>query len=297
VPLISRRVKKVVAVGAVPSCEWSAGGDLLLDPHCDAESALDLLARGAAQRRWPLLWCDDVPRDEPRWQQLAAAMSRAGWSVDFRDQSKTAQTVISHDWASYEAGLDGDFRRTRKRYARRLEERGKLELVARRPTVPAEVDDLMQIVFEVEDRSWKGPAGTSVLRNDGMFAFFQRQARLLAAQGQLEIVLLEHEGTPIASAYVWAAKGVRFTAKLGYDEAFRQFGPGQCLMLRYLERLHADPDCRVVDYWGPLMQWSRDWSTRVYTTARLVAAPPRLSSRGLFYAYSRVRRRRAASPL
>ena len=296
-PLIRRRVKKVVAVGALPSCEWTSGGDLLVDPHCDVKSALDVLARGAADSRWPLLWCDDVPRDEPRWQQLAAALSRAGWSVNFRDQFKTAQTVINHDWASYEAGLRGDFRRARKRYARRLEELGKTELIVKRPTQPAEVDELVRIAFEVEDRSWKGPAGTSVLKNDGMLAFFQRQARLLAAQGQLEIVFLEHQRTPIASIYVWASKGMRFTAKVGYDEAFRQFGPGQYLMMRYLERLHADPHCRIVDYWGPLMQWSLDWSTRVYITARLVAAPPRLHSRGLLFAYSRLKRRRAAPAL
>jgi CelD/BcsL family acetyltransferase involved in cellulose biosynthesis len=293
-PLVSRRVKKVLAVGALPWCEWSSGGDLLVDPQCDVSSALDVLAQGVAAGRWPLLWCDHVPRDEPRWQQLAAALSRTGWSVNLRDRGQTGQTVISHDWTTYMSGLRGDFRRARNRCARRLEEHGKTELVVHRPTEPAEVDKLVRIAFEVEDRSWKGTAGTSVLRNDGMLAFYQRQARLLAAQGQLEIVLLEHEGTPIASAYVWVAKGVRFTAKLGYDEGFRTFGPGQLLMMRYLEHLHADSDSRIVDYWGTLMQWNTDWSTRVYSTARLVAAPPNLVSRGLFYAYLRLRRPRAA---
>jgi CelD/BcsL family acetyltransferase involved in cellulose biosynthesis len=294
-PLIRRRVKKALAVGALPLCEWTSGGDLLLDPQCDVPSALDRLARGAAQCRWPLLWCDDVPRDEPRWQQLADALSRAGWSVDFRDGGKTAQTVINHDWASYVASLRGDFRRTRNRCARRLEEHGPTELVVHRPTHPADVDNLIRVCFEVEDRSWKGTAGTSVLKNDGMLEFFQRQARLLAAGGFLEIVLLEHAGAPIASVYVWSAKGMRITAKLGYDESFRQFGPGQDMMMRYLKRLHADPDSHIVDFWGPLMQWSLDWSTRVYTTSRLVAAPPRLFSRGLFRAYSHVKRRRAAA--
>jgi CelD/BcsL family acetyltransferase involved in cellulose biosynthesis len=292
-PVVSRRVKKVLTVGALPSCEWTSGGDLLLDPQCDVASALDVLAHRVAKGRWPLLWCDNVPRDEPRWQQLAAALSRAGWSVDFRDQGQTAQTVNRHDWASYLAGLRGEFRRARNRCARRLEEHGKTELLVHRPTEAADVDKLVRMAFEVEDRSWKGTAGTSVLKNDGMLEFFQRQARLLASQGQLEIVLLEHEGTPIASVYAFMAKGVRFTAKLGYDEAFRPFGPGQYLMMRYLEQLHREPDCRIVDYWGTLMQWNLDWSNRVYTTARLVAAPPQLLSRGLFYAYSRIRRSRA----
>jgi CelD/BcsL family acetyltransferase involved in cellulose biosynthesis len=295
-PLVRRRVKKVLSVGALPSCEWTSGGDLLVDPHCDVASALDELARGAAKGRWPLLWCEDVPRDEPRWQQLSAALSRAGWSVDLRERGQTAQTVINHDWDSYLARLSGDFRRARKRYARRLEEHGKTELIVHRPTDSVEIDELIRVTFEVEDRSWKGTAGTSVLKNDGMLAFFQRQAQLLAAQGQLEIVLLEHNGTPIASAYVWVAKGVRFIAKLGYDEAFRQFGPGQCLIMRYLERLHADPEAGILDYWGKVMQWSLDWSTRLYTTARLVAAPPHAVSRGLYDAYSRFRRPDAISP-
>jgi CelD/BcsL family acetyltransferase involved in cellulose biosynthesis len=296
-PLVRRRLKKVLSVGALPSCEWTSGGDLLVDPHCDVPRALDVLVQGAAKGRWPLLWCENVPRDETRWQQFAAALSRAGWSADLRQQGQTAQTVINHDWDSYQARLSGDFRRSRKRYARRLEEHGKTELIVHRPTEPAEVDEFMRITFEVEDRSWKAAAGTSVLKNDGMLAFFQRQARLLAVQGQLEIVLLEHNGTPIASAYVWVAKGVRFVAKLGYDEAFRQFGPGQCLIMHYLKRLHADPDARVLDYWGRLMQWSLDWSTRVYNTARLVAAPPKVGSRGLFYAYSRLKRRPEARTL
>jgi hypothetical protein len=67
--------------------------------------------------------------------------------------------------------------------------------------------------------------------------------------------------------------------------------------MRYLERLHADPDARIVDYWGELMKWNLDWSTRLYTTARLVAAPPHPVSRGLYFAYSRLRRRRAARTL
>jgi CelD/BcsL family acetyltransferase involved in cellulose biosynthesis len=295
IPLVGRRVKKVLNVGALPLNEWTSGGDLLLDPTCDVASALDLIARAAVQSRWPLVWCDEVPREEARWQQFAAALSRAGWSVDLRDQGRVGQVVIGHDWAAYEATLNGDFRRTRRRYAKRLEDEAPTELAVIRPTSAAEVDALVRRVFEVEDRSWKGREGTSVLKNAGMLEFYQRQGRLLAEQGQLEIVLLQHSDDSIAAAYVWAAKGVRFLAKLGYDEEYRRFGPGQHLVLRYLQHLHEDADCRVLDFWGRLVPWNQDWSNRVYTTARLVAAPPRILSRGLFFAYSRLGRRRDAA--
>jgi CelD/BcsL family acetyltransferase involved in cellulose biosynthesis len=275
----------------LPLNEWTSGGDLLVDPQCDIASALDLLARAAVQSRWPLIWCDEIPREEPRWQRFAAALSRTGWSVDIRDQGRVGQVVIGHDWAKYEATLNGDFRRTRRRYAKRIEDEAPTELSIVRPASAAEVDDLVRRMFEVEDRSWKGREGTSVLKNPGMLEFYQRQGRLLADAGQLEIVLVRHGEATIAAAYIWASKGIRFLAKLGYDDEYRRFGPGQHMVLRYLQHLHTDAECRALDFWGRLVPWNADWSNRTYTTSRLVAAPPRLLSRGLMFAYSRLSKR------
>jgi CelD/BcsL family acetyltransferase involved in cellulose biosynthesis len=294
IPLVGRRVKRIVQVAALPVNEWTSGGDLLVDPDCDVASALDLIARAAVRSRWPLVWCDDVPREETRWPRFAEALSRAGWTVDVRDQGRVGQVAIGHDWAKYEASLAGDFRRTRRRYAKRIEDEAPTGLSVIRPTSAGEVDALVQSVFEVEDRCWKGREGTSVLKNAGMLEFYQRQGGLLADAGQLEIVLLSHGDATIAAAYVWVAKGMRFLAKLGYDEEYRRYGPGQHMMLRYLQHLHADADCRVLDFWGRLVPWNADWSNRTYTTARLVAAPPRLLSRGLMFAYSRLGRRSTA---
>ena len=56
------------------------------------------------------------------------------------------------------------------------------------------VEPLLNEAFELEHRGWKGAAGTSVLGHDGMFEFFLRQAKQLAAWGQLELCLLEVDG-------------------------------------------------------------------------------------------------------
>jgi CelD/BcsL family acetyltransferase involved in cellulose biosynthesis len=296
IPLFGRRVRRLVPVAALPGCEWSSGGDLLLDPACDRAAVLHRVAEGLERQPWPLLWCDEVPQDAPRWRQLGDALVRRGWHVDWRRQGSTGQVVVKGDWAAYEESLGGDFRRARKRYGRRLEQAASTTLHVQRPSDPYECDALVRRVFEVEDRSWKGAAGSSAMKTPGMLDFYQRQARLLAARGQLEIVLLQHGEATIAAAYIWAAKGVRFVAKLGYDEAYRQFGPGQHMIYRYLQRLHSDPDCRVLDFWGPLAPWTASWSNHVYDVGRLVAAPPRLASKGLYLAYTKLRRRRRESP-
>src|SRR6185436_2641362 len=92
----------------------------------------------------------------------------------------------------------------------------------------------------------------SVLKSPGIFAFYLRVARELAARGQLQLVFLECGGRPIAFEYGWNAKGVYHSLKVGYDESAANLSPGQLLRLLFLERLHVRHEHRFVDYLGPL---------------------------------------------
>jgi CelD/BcsL family acetyltransferase involved in cellulose biosynthesis len=293
-PLVGRKVKRVLRVAMLAANEWTSGGDLLVDPAANVELVLDELCAGIARLPWPLLWFNEVPLAEPQWQAFRAALARANMMCDTTTQHQVAQVEISHDWKSYEASRDGDHRRSRRRYARKLAEAGTPSFSLESHTDPAELNALVQQTFEVEDRSWKGAAGTSVIRS-GYLPAFQHQAKLLRAFGALEIATLKLDDAPIAFAYCMKAKGVRFIAKLGYDENFRQFGPGQQLVMHLLEAAHADPECRMLDFWGPLAPWNDRWGTATYEVGRLVAAPPKMLSRGAFYAYEALRDRKKAA--
>lgn len=289
-PLIGRKLKRLVTVAALPQNEWSSGGDLLLDVDADAGKACGQLLAGIEQTAWPLMWLDELPYESPRWQSFAAAARDAGWLFDLTvEQERVAQVEVTGDWARYDAALDGDHRRSRRRYARKFLEAGPTQLQVLHPTDPAEIHRLVRQAFTIEDESWKGSEGSSVMKQTGMLDFFQAQSRALAELGHLELVFLQHQGRPIAFAYVWRSKGVRFLAKLGYDDTFRKLGPGQHMMYQYLEHLHADPDCRLLDFWGPLKPWNQAWATRTYPLGKLVLAPRSAVSRGLFYAYTALR--------
>jgi CelD/BcsL family acetyltransferase involved in cellulose biosynthesis len=170
---------------------------------------------------------------------------------------------------------------------RRLAQQGPVEFQIRGQLSPEEVEPWLLRGFEVEDRGWKGAAGTSVLRTPGMFDFFLRQARWLAAWGQLELASLDCGGRPIAFCFGASAKGVFHSCKIGYDPAFAELSPGLLLQYHVLEHLHADGQRRAIDYLGPITEYHLHWKPDTYTVGRLAVAPGRPLGRLALAVYRR----------
>lgn len=283
-PLVMRSLHGVVNVAALPCNDWAASGDLLLDESSDVEVVLQMLVSALARIGGRLLWFEQVALEASRWQAFLAACARGGLSASVREHFRVAQVEITGTWDQYEASRKGDHRRSRRRYAKLLEQAGGVELKSYRPA-PDQVQSLIRLGFEVENRSWKGANGTSVMKTPGLLEFLSREAKILAQWQQLELNFLEHQGQPIAFEYGWPAKHVHFLPKLGYDDAFSKYGPGQQLIMRVLENLHSSDETRLFDFWGPMVSWNESWATRSYAVGRLVVAAPGPVSRGLFHAY------------
>jgi hypothetical protein len=259
----------------------------LLDPNTDADAALDRLVAELKHLPWRVLWFEQVAYETPRWQWFSAACRRAGLLVHTSTQFEIGQVAINGTWEAYEASRKGDHRRSRRRYARMLEKEGRTELTSYASLAPGQVDDLVQRGFQVEDLSWKAIEGTSICRVAGMLEFYQREARQLAEWGQLELVFLKLSGRTIAFEYGWNSKGVHFTPKVGFDAAYRKFGPGQQLRMRHLEQLHNQQRCHTLDFYGPLADWSASWTTHTYPVGRVVVAAPGALNHGLLKTYER----------
>ena len=162
---------------------------------------------------------------------------------------------------------------------------GRLELRTYANPTGEKLRRLLQQGFEIEDRSWKGAAGTSVRQHARLAEFLLRQSETLAAWQQLVLVFLEHNGRPIAFELGHSAKGVYFSTKVGYDPAFAAYTPGQLLRLLWLRQLHSAGQVRTVDFWGPLTDATAKWSNQRYRAGRMVIAMPGLAGRGLFTLY------------
>lgn len=269
-PLVEQRLARTIRIGKLPVNSWSSAGDLLLDIECDQSAVLNCLVEGIRGLPWPLVWGNTIEINEPRWQAFCTALAEAELPYESSGQFELGLIDIDHDWDAYRQRWSKNHRKQMDRCLRRAREQGELELTIHRDLSGEGWEPLLTEGFEVEDRSWKGAAGSSVLRAAGQLEFYLKQARLLAEWGQLELVFLRLDGWPIAFEFGYRSNGVYFSHKVGYDEAYRALGPGQLLMYLQLEAYHADPDCRLVNCMGILNAATANWCTRSRPIGRLL---------------------------
>ncbi len=258
------------SVGRLPGNAWTTAGELLLDSGCDMAAACDQLVRGLVDLRLPLIVFDGAATDRPSWRQFAAALVRQGIQPVVRPRFFVERLQLAADWQTFLAGRSRGLRRQIRRVRGRAEAAGTLRLQVLAGLSTAAVAKWLRIGLEIEDRGWKGRAASSVLKSPGMFDFYLEQARRAALWGQLRLVFLELDGVPIAFEYGWLSKGVYFSPKVAYDEAYAQLSPGQLLRAELVERFHADRSCESIDYLGPSSRATADWSTEHYPVARVL---------------------------
>jgi CelD/BcsL family acetyltransferase involved in cellulose biosynthesis len=291
-PLVSCRVGRLMSAGQLPCNPWAPCGDLLCDAAAvEDDAVMDLLAAAATELPWPLVWCDDATPEAPRWQALLRACERARISAHGHVQRLVGRLEIGEDWNAYQKQLAKSHRQAMNRAARRLAGEGKLQFEMSTKCEPESVEPWLREAFEVENLSWKGASGTSVLRTPGMFEFFAAQARQLAAWGQLETAALRLDGRMLAFVYGYRAKHVSFAHKIGYDPRFSAHSPGQLLFYHILERFHGDGETRALDFMGPMTQSISRWRPETYGVGRVAIAPRRLLGRAAMTVYKNVWRR------
>lgn len=286
-PLLRTRVRRVLSAGGLCGSTWMPGGPMLLDADVDPDAVLDTLVTTMRELPWQLLWLANVNLDAPRWKAFQRALDRTGvpYHVDVEWQS--AWIPVEHDWDAFQARWSPNHRRNLRRGIRQLENAGvRFELHSRLRS--DQVEPLLYRGFEIEDRSWKGAAGTSVIRS-GHFGYVVRQAQQLAAWDALELAFLESNDGPIAFCYGFRQKNVHFAVKIGYDphSVFARLGPSRLLWYYYFERLHANPQCLQINFFGKLTEAISQWKPSSSPMGRIVIAPGRMLGRIAMAVYNR----------
>ena len=281
-PLIIKPFKGFLTIGSLATSHAVHGGDFLLDPDCDIPAVIDLMISDLARSSFSFISFEGVAYMETRWQELLKGMSRARILAHVAEEYMVGRVFINGDWSSYEKKLSKKHRYNRRREARMLANEGETRFVVLSEFSTTQVEPYLLLGFEVENRSWKGARGTSVLKTPGLSDFLSKEASFLAKQGQIKLAFLEHKGEPIAFIYVWYSKGTHFTAKVGYDQDYKKFGPGQQLMMHFIRYLHELPQPQVLDFCGPLAPWSEGWSTETYPMGRIFCSTDHFTSRLYF---------------
>jgi CelD/BcsL family acetyltransferase involved in cellulose biosynthesis len=299
-PLVGQRLKGILPIASLPVSPWWTSGELLVDESNDftvagRDAALDVLTAGFARLRQPLVWLDAVRFRTPRWQALLGAAARACLPAGVQPQTVVGQVEIDHDWDDYQSRWTKGHRRKMKSAWSKAEAAGGVQLRVERPAAARDVEELVRRGFDVEHRSWKRAASGSVLSQPGMLEFYVEQAQRMAAAGCLELAFLEHRGEAIAFEYGLSAKGTYYSYKVGYDERFAELTPGQLLRYKLFQRFHDDPQCKLLDFAGPISRATASWSTRVEAVGRIVIGAPTVAGRFAGALYRRWRQADASA--
>jgi hypothetical protein len=67
-PLLRRKIGRLIDADALPCNEWSSSGEFMLDPSADDDRIMDAFFDAIARCGRSLLWLDEAILEAPRWQ-------------------------------------------------------------------------------------------------------------------------------------------------------------------------------------------------------------------------------------
>ena len=178
-------------------------------------------------------------------------------------KQKGAQAPQSR-YEAVEASLDSKFRQNLRRRKRRLAEQGETRYVLVDGKDQKALDVALADFFTIEGSGWKGRGGTAIAQRPELVGFYTQIARDAAKRGALALGFLEHKGVRIAAHLSVVHNGKHYLVKLGYDEAFHEYSPGQQLTSEAI-RDSCDRGLSEFDFLGPDMEWKRDWEPALRT--------------------------------
>jgi hypothetical protein len=167
-------------------------------------------------------------------------------------------------YATVEANVDSKFRQNLRRRKRRLAEQGEVKYFVVDGKDAKKLDEALADFFVIEASGWKGKGGTAIAQKPELVGFYTQLARDAARRGALALGFLTVGGKVIAAHMTLVQAGRSFLLKLGYDEAFAEFSPGQQLVSEAIKD-SCQRGLREFDFLGPWMEWKADWETRVRT--------------------------------
>ncbi len=271
-PLIDSAARPGGKIADICANEWqSFCGELLADMQRCESRHWDKLVGILRKLKWNALWLEQVRLEEKHWEAFHAALKRNGWWTRQRPSHQYGFTKTTGDWASYEASRPE--RDSRKRRAKQLAKLGDVQLTLHHPIAAEDARRLTLEAIAVEHASWKGQEGTSI-QAAGMADHYCRIAVDLARQSQLELAFLRVNGRPIAAMFSCLSHGVCHNFKIGFDEEFKKYSPGQLLIQEHLKQAFLTGSYSGVDDVGPVQPYTAIWNTDTYTVGQLVAFRP-----------------------
>ncbi|MEW6050270.1 MAG: GNAT family N-acetyltransferase [Candidatus Zixiibacteriota bacterium] len=273
-----------------------------LSPHT---CSVDLLLKAGRESETLELLIEGLAKAVPSWQQLELkCIPDLSPSVPTLSSTRLALVIstlsgfgayipVDGSYQKYLDSLSRNFSHTLRRVNRKLSFLSDVrELFVERENVrPEHLDRFL----DVEATGWKAAVGTAIKQSDQLISFYRALTARLAELGWLEYHFLEAEGKTIAAHLAVRMGRSLVLLKIGYDDAYAAYAPGNNLMARVVEWAFARSDIDEINCLTD-MAWHRNWQMpkRAYYDIRLYRKSPQAFMTG--YLPERVRRTVADLP-
>ncbi len=128
----------------------------------------------------------------------------------------------------------------------------------------ASTPEFLKLMADVEARSWKMKAGTAMVLSDGQQRMYEAVTPAMARCGRFLGAALFLDELPLAFIYGYAWGGVFVDEKESYDEAFKDYGPGNVLKTGFLQEL-VRRGLSAHDYGGNEDPHKARWTDKSYS--------------------------------
>jgi len=135
------------------------------------------LVDGLENESWSLIKFEDVAIESTRWQSFSRALKTKGHLIRESSACPIAVTDVLQDWSAYQASWSGNHRSAVKKGIKRLNELGDIEIERFHQHHVGDLNRVLTECFELENRTWKGEAGTSVLKSDMLDYFMSSRTK------------------------------------------------------------------------------------------------------------------------
>lgn len=270
-PLFNKGQKFGLANWSLTTNCWAVCGDLLLDPEYSSDLLCEHLVDGLGSESWSLIKFEGIASTSNRWQSFTRSLKAKGHLARESCGGPIALTDVLQDWTAYQASWSGNHRAAVKKGIKRLNALGTVEVERFQSPEDGDLSAVLTQCFELENRTWKGEAGTSVLKSD-MLDFFIDEATNLLDSGMLHLWLLKLDGQLIAFEYCPVAKGVVYSNKISFDPEFSRYSPGNVLRFHQHEFYQQDEQTHLFDMMGITCKNKAKWATRTYETSNLLVS-------------------------
>ncbi len=179
---------------------------------------------------------------------------------DFLDATGTYDSFLSC--------LSKNFRRNLKRARQYLD-----ELPGVRFTFTQngpELEERFEAFMDVEASGWKGAlgSGTAIKLHPSLRCFYRTLARTLSPCGRVSINTLSTDGKCIAAQFCIRLDNTVYILKIGYDEGYKRYAPGNLLVDLFVKKSMGDCTIESINLITDA-EWHVDWRPKAYDKSTL----------------------------